>query len=152
MPLGSPSIPTIRADTKTGVIDVRSLQGAVNAIGERLRQIEALLAPASATTSAAGGLLTNLGAQDDGLVIKSNGVLVTRKLTVSDGLTIGDPTGAKGLLISAPVLDDLTAQPDGFVVKTGPDAVTRVLIGGSGSGITIHDNDGVAGDPDFTVP
>src|ERR1700747_331038 len=113
MPLGSPSIPTLRTNPKTGTVDERSLQGVINALGERLRQIEALLAPASATTSAAGGLLAALSTQDDGLVIKSNGQLVTRKLTVSDGLQISDSTGAKSLAISAPMLDDLTTQPDG---------------------------------------
>jgi hypothetical protein len=150
MPLGNPAIPTLRADAKTGVIDVRSLNGVISAIAERLRQIEIALGHTSASTDV--GLFSVLAAQDDGFVVKANGILVTRKFTVSEGLHIDNATGAKNPLISAPVLDDLVAQPDGFVVKTGTDAVTRVLIGGSGSGITIHNPDGAASDPDFTVP
>jgi hypothetical protein len=150
MPLGSPSIPTLRADAKTGAIDVRSLQGVINAIAERLRQIEATLGGAVTVNNA--GLFSALSSQDDGLVVKSQGILVTRKLTVSAGLAVDNATGALDPKISAPMLDDLQTQPDGLVVKTGSDALTRTLIGGSGSGITIHHPDGVTGDPDFTVP
>lgn len=150
MALGNPAIPTLRVNPKTGVVDERSLNGVIAAIAERLRQIETALGHTSASTDV--GLFSALNAQDDGIVVKAQGILVTRKLTVSAGLAVANATGALNPKISAPMLDDLVVQPDGFVVKTGLDALTRTLIGGSGSGITIHHPDGVAGDPDFTVP
>lgn len=148
MALGSPSIPTLRTDPKTGATDARSLQGAINAIAERLRQIEAALGATPGSTN----LLSVLVGQADGFVVKSDNLLVTRTLEGSASLDIANPTGSQNPVLSAPLLDDIAGQPDGFMVKTGSDAVTRTLIGGSGSGITIHNPDGVAGDPDFTVP
>jgi hypothetical protein len=50
------------------------------------------------------------------------------------------------------LLQTLLDQPDGLVVKIGDQLTTRVLVGGSGSGITIDNADGVDGDPIFTVP
>lgn len=50
------------------------------------------------------------------------------------------------------LLQTLLDQPDGLVVKVGDQLTTRVLVGGSGSGITIDNADGVDGDPIFTVP
>lgn len=150
MPLGRPAIPTLRADPKTGLTDVRSLQGVINALTERLRQIEETLGGTVSANNA--GLFSEINSQPDGFVVKANGILVTRKLEVGAGLTIANPTGTLNPKISAPMLDDLVTQPDGFVVKTGADVVTRVLIGGSGSGITIHNPAGTVGDPDFTVP
>jgi len=141
--LGSPAIPTLRTN------DVKAIQQALNAIGERLRQIEAALGVLPGQT----GLFEVLNTQANGLVVKADGLLVTRKLTVGSGLNVDNPTGAAGNpKVNAQVLADLTTQPDGFVVKTGSDAVTRVLIGGSGSGITIAHPDGVAGDPSFSTP
>lgn len=44
------------------------------------------------------------------------------------------------------------AAPNGLLVKLGENAVdTRALVAGSGSGLTIADADGVAGDPRFEV-
>lgn len=150
MPLGSPAIPNVRADPRTGAVDVRSLQNALNAIGERLRQIETTL---GGTVSADNvGLFSALSTQVDGLVVKANGVLVTRKLDVGEGLSVSNPTGAVGdPKIGAPVLADLTTESDGFVVRSGSGAVTRVFIDGSGSGIAITNPDGVGGDPAFST-
>lgn len=141
--LGSPSLATLRTN------DVKSIQAVFNQVTQRLAAIEQALGLVPGGTS----LLTSLTTQADGLVVKYSGQLVTRRLAVGDELTVDNPTGALGdPKITVPFIADVLDQPDGFVVKTGTDAVTRVLIGGSGSGITIHDNDGVAGDPDFTVP
>lgn len=148
MPLGSPAIPTLRTN-KDGSTDPRSLQNALNAIGERLRQIEEALGAVPGGTN----LLSVLSSQVDGFVVKSNNLLVTRKLVVGDGLTVDNPTAALGNpKIHAPMLEDVSALPDGFIVKTGTDAVTRELVAPSASGITITDGDGVGGDPHFHVP
>jgi uncharacterized coiled-coil protein SlyX len=42
--------------------------------------------------------------------------------------------------------------PDGFLVKAGDTLTTRVFVTSSGGGISIENNDGIDGDPIFTVP
>lgn len=130
MALGTPTIPTLRA------LDMRSLQGSLNAIESRIKAIETALGGTTGQTVSVSELLRNLMAHPDGFVVKTAGALVTRDLATDD----------------IPLLVGLDSQADGFIVKIGTGTDTRILVAGSGSGMTITNGDGVANDPQFTVP
>lgn len=139
--IGKPVIPAVRTN------DVKSLQNAFNAVNSRLQALEATLS--SVAGVAKTNLLQNLGTQSDGIVVKANGLLVTRTFEVDSGLAIKNASGVAG---NPKVSISFETTDDGIVVRVGDQFVTRVLLAGSGAGITITDEDGVAGDPTFHVP
>lgn len=50
------------------------------------------------------------------------------------------------------LIDGLLTQPDGLVVLSGGNLITREIVAPSGSGITVVDGDGVAGNPTISTP
>lgn len=143
MALGSPAISDVRA------LDVRSVQGAVMNIRQRIEALEKMitLVQSSSSSNAAGsatGLLTALRAQltvmaatvaildavlaGTGLVTVVGGVLVARTLVAGTNITITNPTGAAG----NPVIS-ATGAPDGVLY----DNTGRALLTGSGHAILV---------------
>lgn len=118
MPTGKPTVPVVKN------ADPRTIEGAMSAIRERLRQLDAAVNTASAevavtrSRSATAAQIAVLQAQFDdlqaaiggtiltelqsllnaasGFVVLASGELITRSLTAGTNITITNPTGAGG--------------------------------------------------------
>jgi hypothetical protein len=138
MAVGKPAIPTLRT------VDLREVQGAVNAIRERLRVIDAevtvlqsngqgftnakaiaiLQAQMSLLTTALGGTalaaLQVLMAGGDGIVVHSGTSLIVRSLEAGDNVTITFPDGVDGNpVISSAGGDSVLYDGEGRAMLTG---------------------------------
>ena len=124
MALGKPSIPVLRS------VDLREVQGAVNAIRERLKALDFSLSD----------LILQTGSIRTG---NSQAIATLQAQIASLIALVGGPAIAE--------LQDLLQQEDGFVVLVDGDLLTRVFV--EGAGIQITNPDGVDGAPVFeTLP